>query len=142
VNNTGEGITSERLLKVVVQIKWTGSGKIAHVRELATIISNGGVSRVNLPAMGPVGGGIWDSAANGGGSGGTEDPGETPDDGSTGTGTGTGDGGTGAGGSDGSGAGSDNGNGNGNGNANGSENGNGNAGGHGRGNVGGTPGVK
>ncbi len=60
VLNAGAGIGDERLLKVDVQMSWGGSnGNRPHLRELSTIISNGGISRFNLPAMGPVGGGTW-----------------------------------------------------------------------------------
>jgi hypothetical protein len=57
-------LANERLLKIVVQLKWEGTAGIVHTRELATILSNGGISRVNLPAMGPIGGGAWDAATD------------------------------------------------------------------------------
>ena len=61
--SSGAGIAEERLVKVDVQIRWGGNnGNRQHLRELSTIISNGGISRLNLPAMGPLGGGIWDGA--------------------------------------------------------------------------------
>ena len=59
--STGSGIAEERLVKVDVQTRWGGgAGKREHVRELTTILSSGGISRMNLPAMGPLGGGEWD----------------------------------------------------------------------------------
>ncbi len=64
VLNAGAGIGDERLVKVDVQMRWGGSnGNRPHLRELSTIISNGGISRFNLPAMGPVGGGSWNDPA-------------------------------------------------------------------------------
>ena len=58
--SSGAGIADERLVKVDVQIRWGGSnGSRQHLRELSTIVSNGGISRFNLPAMGPLGGGTW-----------------------------------------------------------------------------------
>lgn len=61
--SSGTGIADERLVKVDVQIRWGGkNGNREHLRELSTIVSNGGISRLNLPAMGPLGGGIWDDA--------------------------------------------------------------------------------
>lgn len=62
--SAGAGIADERLVKVDVQICWGGiHGSRQHLRELSTIISNGGISRFNLPAMGPLGGGTWDDTS-------------------------------------------------------------------------------
>ena len=61
--SAGAGIADERLVKVDVQVRWGGrNGSRQHLRELSTILSNGGISRLNLPAMGPLGGGVWDNS--------------------------------------------------------------------------------
>ena len=49
-------IASERLAKVDVRITWRGKDNRERVRELCTIVSNGGLSRMNLPAMGAAAG--------------------------------------------------------------------------------------
>lgn len=51
---SGSGLAEQRLAKVTVQNTWRGNGRV-RTRELATIISNGGISRMNLPAMGTSG---------------------------------------------------------------------------------------
>ncbi len=154
-------LATERLLKIIVQLKWDGPGGTPHTRELATILSNGGISRVNLPAMGPIGGGSWDAATDATPIGDPADEEPTTDSGgsgggSTGNGSGAGGGagsnGSGNGGfegagsnSNGNGGGSDSGNGSGeskSGSSGASEKGSSNAGGNGRGNVGGASGVK
>ena len=62
--SAGAGIADERLVKVDVQVRWGGlNGNRQHLRELSTILSNGGISRLNLPAMGPPGGGSWDNTS-------------------------------------------------------------------------------
>jgi hypothetical protein len=49
---SGSGLDAQRLAKVSVQIRWTSKDGRSRLRELATIISNAGISRMNLPAMG------------------------------------------------------------------------------------------
>ncbi len=62
--SAGVGIAGQHLLKVDFQIRWGGGeGKRERRRELSTIISNGGISRINLPAMGPLGGGTWEEGS-------------------------------------------------------------------------------
>ena len=59
--SSGAGIADARLVKVDVQVRWGGrNGNRRHLRELSTILSNGGISRLNLPAMGPPSGGTGD----------------------------------------------------------------------------------
>ena len=58
---SGTGLADERLAKVDVRIEWVASGR-TRVRELTTIISNGGISRMNLPAMGALGDANWTPA--------------------------------------------------------------------------------
>lgn len=48
----GAGLSNQRLAKVTVHIAWSGSNDRERTRELASIISNGGISRMNLPSMG------------------------------------------------------------------------------------------
>jgi hypothetical protein len=133
VVSAGDGLVEERLLRIVVQLKWVGSGGIEHTRELATLLSNGGISRVNLPSMGPIGGGVWDTVLPEVTSdpeippSGEEEPAETQTDPQESTTPSAGNAGNGAGGE----AGSNENRGN-----PGSEHG------KGRGNVGGTPGIK
>lgn len=52
VVSAGSGIEGERLVKVELQIKWGGAGNRERQRELTTIISNGGISRVTPPEEG------------------------------------------------------------------------------------------
>lgn len=52
VTTGGAGLSEQKLAKVSVGVSWVGSGGRTRVRELATIISNAGISRMNLPAMG------------------------------------------------------------------------------------------
>jgi type II secretory pathway pseudopilin PulG len=61
--SAGSGIGNARLVKVDIQIKWGGNGNRERSRELTTILSNGGISRMNLPAMGPLGGGALDEVS-------------------------------------------------------------------------------
>ena len=134
-------LATERLLKIVVQYKWRGMRGVGHTRELATILSNGGISRVNLPAMGPIGGGAWEEVAELPpiGEGPEEETEPDPEDsisGSTGNGKGNGKGGSGSEGTD---DGASEGDGS---KGPGSGGGSGSSGGSGRGNVGGTSGVK
>ena len=52
VTSTGAGLGEQKLAKVSVGVTWQGSGRRTRVRELASVISNAGISRMNLPAMG------------------------------------------------------------------------------------------
>jgi type II secretory pathway component PulJ len=49
---SGSGLSDQRLAKVAVQVTWHGKDSRVRTRELATVISNAGISRMNLPAMG------------------------------------------------------------------------------------------
>lgn len=53
---SGSGLAEQRLAKLDMQISWLGKDSRTRVREFTTMISNGGISRVNLPAMGTFGG--------------------------------------------------------------------------------------
>lgn len=131
--NNGYALGNERLVKVEMHLAWKGADGRAKNRTTTTLISNSGVTRSNLPALGPIAGGAWDSfstpppTGGGGGSSGGDSGGDSGDSGS---GTGDTSGGTGGSGS--------NGNGN-NGNGNNGNSGNGNNGnnGKGKGNTGG-----
>jgi len=52
ITTSGTGLSDQKLAKVSVGVTWTGNGGRTRVRELATVISNAGISRMNLPAMG------------------------------------------------------------------------------------------
>lgn len=54
--STGTGLADQKLAKVDVTITWRTRDGRDRVKELTTIISNGGISRMNLPAMGAVAG--------------------------------------------------------------------------------------
>lgn len=88
----GAGLTNEEnsIVKVELQLKWTGSDGRERTRAMTTVVSNGGISMSNLPAMGTVSGGTNTSNGNAnnssGDSGGTEDNGGTGDSGETGDG--------------------------------------------------------
>jgi hypothetical protein len=49
-------VAAERLAKVDMRVTWIGKDHRERVRELSTIVSNGGLSRMNLPAMGSAAG--------------------------------------------------------------------------------------
>lgn len=51
----GGDLADQRLAKVDVHITWLGKDRRVRTRELSTMISNGGISRVNLPALGTAG---------------------------------------------------------------------------------------
>lgn len=53
---SGDGLSSERLAEVEFQIGWLGPDRRPRIRASTTMISNGGISRMNLPGMGSVGG--------------------------------------------------------------------------------------
>ena len=52
---SGANLSTQRLAKIDVRITWTGKAFRTRTRELTTMISNGGVSRMNHPAMGTAG---------------------------------------------------------------------------------------
>ena len=54
--SAGEGLGSQRLAQVELSIAWMGEGGRTRMRSTTTVISNGGISRLNLPGMGTVGG--------------------------------------------------------------------------------------
>jgi hypothetical protein len=56
VISAGAGLTDQKLAKVDVTITWRTRDGRDRVRELSTVISNGGISRMNLPAMGAAAG--------------------------------------------------------------------------------------
>ncbi len=55
--SAGAGLSSQRLAQVELSIAWTGEGGRTRTRSTTTVISNGGISRMNLPGIGTVGGG-------------------------------------------------------------------------------------
>jgi hypothetical protein len=109
---SGSGLSDQRLAKVDVGLTWTGKDGRRRTRELATVISNAGISRMNLPALGAGFAGTATSTpattdtTSSTGTSGTADTGTTDTTGSTTTTTTTGNG-------------NDNGNGNGRGNVSG-----------------------
>jgi Tfp pilus assembly protein PilV len=56
VLRSGSGLADERVARVDFQLEWKGADERARSREVSTIITNGGVSRYNLPAMGSAAG--------------------------------------------------------------------------------------
>ena len=58
----GAAMSSQRLARVDVDIKWVGKDRRERIRQMSTILNNGGVSRMNLPATGTAGGGTTSSA--------------------------------------------------------------------------------
>ena len=56
VISAGNGLSDVSLARIDVTISWADKDNRKRTRELATMISNGGVSRMNLPAMGAAGG--------------------------------------------------------------------------------------
>lgn len=57
VLSAGAGLEDQRVAKIDVHISWKSSGGRIRTREMTTIISNAGISRMNLPAMGGAAGG-------------------------------------------------------------------------------------
>ncbi len=49
---SGDGLSTQRLAKVDLQIRWTGGDGRSRLRATTTLISNGGISRMNLPGFG------------------------------------------------------------------------------------------
>ena len=49
---SGTGLATQRLAKVDLKIKWIGSDGRSRLRATTTLISNGGISRMNLPGFG------------------------------------------------------------------------------------------
>jgi hypothetical protein len=50
--SSGTGFTKQRLARVNVRVEWVGTDGKERIRELASIISNGGINVTSLPAMG------------------------------------------------------------------------------------------
>lgn len=64
VLQAGAGLPDQRMAKVDVRVYWLGRNGRPRMRDLTTIISNGGISRMNLPVMGdPAGTGNWGDLA-------------------------------------------------------------------------------
>jgi len=63
--SNGEGLSNQRLAKVELLITWTGSNGKERTRATNTMICNGGISRMNLPAFG---GSVTGSTSGSGGS--------------------------------------------------------------------------
>ena len=57
VLSNGAGLAEQRLARIDVDISWKGKEGRQRLRQMSTIVNNGGISRMNLPAMGPAGGG-------------------------------------------------------------------------------------
>jgi Tfp pilus assembly protein PilV len=138
IHNTENGfaLTAERLVLVEMELAWKGADGRHQSRATSTLISNSGVTRSNLPALGPVSGGPWEPYN-------PADDGSGGDDGSGSGDSGSGDSGSGDSGSGDSGSG-DSGSGDSSGSGSGGT-GNGNGGGgngNGRGNTGGKGGQK
>src|SRR5581483_8558252 len=49
---SGDGLSTQRLAKVDLQVSWSGADGRIRTRATTTLISNGGISRMNLPAFG------------------------------------------------------------------------------------------
>ncbi len=49
---TGSGLATQRLAKVDVKVTWTGADGRERVRATTSLISNGGISKLNLPGFG------------------------------------------------------------------------------------------
>lgn len=60
VLNTAKDLPGERMAKVDVRVFWTGQGGRTRMRDATTLISNGGISRMNLPGLGTGGDGTPD----------------------------------------------------------------------------------
>ena len=59
--SAGTGLGGQRLAKVELLVTWNGANGKVRTRATNTIISNGGISRMNLPAFGgTLGGGFTD----------------------------------------------------------------------------------
>ena len=87
VVNPGAGFETQRLARVNVRVKWSGSDGKTRIRELASIISNAGINAKSLPVFGSDG----SSADTTSGTTTTESGGttETTSTGTTDTSTGT-----------------------------------------------------
>jgi Tfp pilus assembly protein PilV len=53
---SGDGLATQRLAKVDLQVSWTGSDGRVRTRATTTLMANGGISRMNLPAFGAAAG--------------------------------------------------------------------------------------
>lgn len=91
---SGAGLTTQRLAKIELEANWVGSDGRARKRAVDTVLSNGGISRMNLPGFGSAGGATTTTTTTTtGGTGGTTGTGGTGGTGGTTTGgTGTGNG--------------------------------------------------
>jgi Tfp pilus assembly protein PilV len=80
---SGSGLSEQRLAKVTVTTVWRGKDSRTRTRELATVISNGGISRMNLPGMGTGGDSTTTTTPTPTPPSSTPAPGATPDPGPT-----------------------------------------------------------
>ncbi len=89
VINPGSGFDTQRLARVNVQVKWSGSDGKIRVRELASIISNAGINATSLPVFGADSSNSTSTSTNTSGTTGATDTtttsGTTTDSTSTGT---------------------------------------------------------
>lgn len=72
---SGDGLATQRLAKVDLQVNWKGSDGRSRTRATTTLMANGGISRMNLPAFGAAAGAPPSSS--------TPAPSATPDPSST-----------------------------------------------------------
>ncbi len=80
---SGNGLSLQRLARVEMAIHWKGSDGRPRTRSTTTIISNGGISRMNLPGFGPAGGAPASGDSSQTPSGGGDDTSLDPDAGTT-----------------------------------------------------------
>lgn len=64
VITAGTGLSDQRLAKLDIRLSWTSTQGRTRTRDLTTIISNGGISRMNLPAMGAAAGSSADTTTS------------------------------------------------------------------------------
>lgn len=74
---SGAGLSTQRLAQVEFQVTWRGSDARLRQRATVTLISNGGISRMNLPGFGNAGGVPGPSATPAPSGGGTATPAPT-----------------------------------------------------------------
>lgn len=53
---SGDGLAAQRLAKVDLQVSWQGTDGRIRTRATTTLMANGGISRMNLPAFGAAAG--------------------------------------------------------------------------------------
>jgi prepilin-type N-terminal cleavage/methylation domain-containing protein len=58
VISTGPDFTSQQIARVDLQVQWTGRDSRVRTRQSSILVSNGGISRMNLPAFGATATGI------------------------------------------------------------------------------------